>query len=82
MARHTLVYRETWVDRRAVEVSFRRPQSYFVHSSWNAPMASNLCPEQAERVIVAAEILLWGCPGKSFRASLPFDEMRQEFAVF
>jgi len=45
-------------------------------------MPSNLCPEQAERVSVAAEILLWGCPGKSFRASLPFDEMRQDFAVF
>jgi hypothetical protein len=37
-------------------------------------MPSNLCPEQAERVSVAAEILLWGYPGKSFRPSLPFNQ--------
>jgi len=45
-------------------------------------MPSNLCPGQAERVSVAAKILLWGCPGPRFRASLPFDGMRQDFAVF
>jgi hypothetical protein len=45
-------------------------------------MALNLCPGQAERVSVAAEIRLWDCPGKSFRASLPFDGMRQDFAAF
>jgi hypothetical protein len=45
-------------------------------------MPSNLCPEQAERVSVAAETVLGGCPGKSFRVPLPFYEREQDFAVF
>jgi hypothetical protein len=45
-------------------------------------MALDFCPGQADRVNAAAESILGGCPGQSFKASPPFDEMRQDFAAF
>ena len=37
--------------------------------------------EQAERTTVIKESVLWGCPGLSFKANLPFNGMMQFFAV-
>jgi len=37
---------------------------------------------QAEKTSGAQEIFLWGCPGMNFKASLPFDGMREAFAAF
>ena len=37
--------------------------------------------EQAERTTVINEPVLWGCPGLSFKANLPFNGMRQIFAA-
>jgi hypothetical protein len=38
--------------------------------------------EQAVWATVAKEYVLWGCPGLSFKANLPFDGMMQVFAAF
>jgi hypothetical protein len=37
--------------------------------------------EQAERVTFAVEVLFWGCAGLNFRATLPFNGMRQDFVA-
>jgi hypothetical protein len=37
--------------------------------------------EQAERTTVIKESFLWGCPGQSFKANLPFNGMMQVFAA-
>jgi hypothetical protein len=49
---------------------------------WNAPKPEIGGMVQAEKTLVAAEILLWGCPVTNFKASLPFYGMRQDFAAF
>ena len=45
-------------------------------------MALNKGSEQAEKASVAAETLLWGCPIMNFKATLPFNRMKQFFAAF
>ena len=37
---------------------------------------------QAGKVTVAAETVFWGCAVKNFKATLPFDVMREGFAAF
>jgi hypothetical protein len=39
-------------------------------------------PAQAERAIVAAETVFWGCAVKNSKATLPFHGMREGFAAF
>jgi hypothetical protein len=63
-------------------VSFQRPQDTFFHSLSNAPVALNTCSEQAEKASVATGSLLWGCPITNFKATLPFNRMKQFFAAF
>jgi hypothetical protein len=48
----------------------------------NAPVALNKPSEQAKKASVATEALLWGCPITHFRATLPFNRMKQFFAAF
>ena len=48
----------------------------------NAPRAVIRGLVQAEKTIVAAEAILWGCPVMNFKASLPFHGMMQDFATF
>ncbi len=48
----------------------------------NAPVALNKRSEQAEKASVATENLLWGCPITNFKATLPFNRMKQVFAAF
>jgi len=48
----------------------------------NAPVALNKCSEQAEKGPVESETILWGCPGKHIKATLPFNKMKQAFAAF
>jgi hypothetical protein len=38
--------------------------------------------EQAEETSVATETLLWGCPITNFKATLPFNRMKQVFPAF
>jgi hypothetical protein len=45
-------------------------------------VALNKGYEQAEKVSVEAETLLWGCPIANFKATLPFNKMKQGFATF
>jgi hypothetical protein len=42
----------------------------------NAPLALYRGVEQAVRTTVIKESVLWGCPGQSFKANLPFNGMR------
>jgi hypothetical protein len=39
-------------------------------------------PGQAERAVVAAETIFWGCAVKNLKATLPFHGMREGFAAF
>jgi hypothetical protein len=39
-------------------------------------------PGQAEKETVTAQAIFWGCPGKNFKAKLPFHAMRQDFGAF
>jgi hypothetical protein len=39
-------------------------------------------PAQAERPVVAADTLFWGCAEKNIRTTLPFDGVREGFAAF
>jgi len=48
----------------------------------NAPVALNKGSEQAEKASVVTETLLWGCPTTNFKATLPFNIMKQFFAAF
>ncbi|UCF83211.1 MAG: hypothetical protein JSV50_18860 [Desulfobacteraceae bacterium] len=68
-------------DYRAVGISFRRAATQILKSLSNAPLSLNRGVEQAVKIIVSRESILWGCPGLSFKANLPFDEMRQFFAA-
>jgi hypothetical protein len=43
----------------------------------NAPVALNKGSEQAEKASVATETLLWGCPITNFKATPPFNRMKQ-----
>jgi len=45
-------------------------------------VALNKGSGQAEKDSVAAETVLWGCPGTYFKATLPFNRIRQDFAAF
>jgi hypothetical protein len=45
-------------------------------------VALNKGSEQAEKTSVTKETLLWGCPITNFKATLPFNGMRQFFAAF
>ena len=69
------------LDYRAVDISFRRAATQILKSSSNAPLALNRGVEQAERTTVMKESVLWGCPGQSFKANLPFIGMMQFFAA-
>jgi len=44
-------------------------------------VALNKGSEQAEKASVAKETLLWGCPITNFKATLPFNRMKQVFAA-
>ena len=46
------------------------------------PLSPEQGVEQAEKATVIKEAILWGCPGQSFKANLPFNGMRQIFAAF
>jgi hypothetical protein len=46
-----------------------------------APRALFRDGEQAEKAAVSAETPFWDWPWMNFRADLPFNEMRQGFAV-
>jgi len=48
----------------------------------NAPVALNKSSEQAEKASGATETLLWGCPITNFKATLPFNRMKQFFVAF
>jgi len=48
----------------------------------NAPVALNKGFEQAEKESVATETVLWGCPIMNFKATLPFNRMKELFAAF
>jgi len=45
-------------------------------------VALNNGSEQAEKASVATETVLWGCLITNFKATLPFNRMRQFFAAF
>ena len=55
---------------------FLRAATQILPSSWNAPWALYMAPEQAAKVAVYKEAELWGCPISNFKATLPFHEMR------
>ena len=38
--------------------------------------------EQAEKATSFRKISFWGCPGQSYKANLPFNEMRPAYAAF
>ncbi|UCF83512.1 MAG: hypothetical protein JSV50_20470 [Desulfobacteraceae bacterium] len=59
----------------AVGISFRRAATQILQSSSNAPWAMDRGVEQAEMAAVIKEPILWGCPGSSFKAHLPFNGM-------
>jgi hypothetical protein len=40
-------------------------------------VALNKGSEQAEKASVATETLLWGCPIRNFKATLPFNTMKR-----
>ena len=67
--------------KRAVDISFRRAATQILESLSNAPLALYRGVEQAERATVINASVLWGCPGPSFKANLPFGGMRQVFAA-
>ena len=73
--------KEPSLDYRAVGISFIRAATQILKSLSNAPLALNKGVEQAERTTVIKESVLWGCPGQSFKANLPFNGMRQFFAA-
>ncbi|UCF84863.1 MAG: hypothetical protein JSV50_04315, partial [Desulfobacteraceae bacterium] len=60
---------------------FRRTATQILKSLSNAPLALNRGVEQAERTTVIKQSILWGCPGLSFKANLPFNGMMQFFAA-
>jgi hypothetical protein len=64
-----------------VDISFRRAATQILKSLSNAPLVLYRGVEQAERANVIKESVLWGCPGQSFKADLPFDGMGQVFAA-
>jgi hypothetical protein len=66
----------------AVGISSRRPQHKFFTTLWNAPEPEIGGKVQAEKMSVAKEIFLWGCPVMYFKATLPFYGMWQDFAAF
>jgi hypothetical protein len=66
----------------AIGISFRRPQHKFFTTLWNAPNPEIGGTVQAEKMSVAKEISLWGCPVTNFKAKLPFNGIRQDFAAF
>ena len=68
-------------DYRAAGISFRKAATQILKSLSNAPLALYRGVEQAERTIVIKESVLWGCPGQSFKANLPFNGMKQFFAA-
>ena len=68
-------------SERAVDISFRRAATQILKSWSNAPLALYRGVKQAVRATVAKECVLWGCPGLSFKAKLPFKGMRQLFAA-
>jgi hypothetical protein len=45
-------------------------------------VALNKGYEHAEKASVATETLFWGCPITNFKATLPFNRMKQFFAAF
>jgi hypothetical protein len=69
------------LDYRAVDISFRRAATQILKSLSNAPLALYRGVEQAERTTVIKESVLWGCPGQSFKANLPFNGIMQFFAA-
>jgi hypothetical protein len=64
-----------------VDISFRRTATQILRSLLNAPLALYRAVEQAEKVTVRKKSILWGCPGSSFKAKLPFNGMMQFFAA-
>jgi hypothetical protein len=68
-------------DYRAVGISFRRAATQILQRLSNAPLPLNRGVEQAVKITVSRESVFWGCPGLSFKAHLPFNEMRQFFAA-
>ncbi|UCF84053.1 MAG: hypothetical protein JSV50_23345 [Desulfobacteraceae bacterium] len=66
---------------RAAGISFRRAATQILRSLSNAPLSLNRGMEQAVKITVSRESGFWGCPRLSFKANLPFDGMRQFFAV-
>ena len=65
-----------------MDISFRKAATQILTSWSNAPLALYRGVEQAVRATVAKECVLWGCPGLSFKANLPFDGMMKVFAAF
>ena len=61
---------------------FQKAATQILHSLWNAPKPEIGGTVQAERMSVAAEIILWGCAVTNFKASLPFHGMGQDSAAF
>ena len=64
-----------------MDISFRRTATQILRSLLNAPLALYSGVEQAEKVTVIKKSILWGCPGSSFKANLPFNGMMQFFAA-
>ena len=64
------------MDYRAVDISFRRVATQILESMSKAPLALYRGVEKAEKAPVIKESVLWGCPGMSFKANLPFNGMR------
>ena len=62
-------------------ISFRRAATQILESLSNAPLALYRGGEQAEKVTVIKEYVLWGCPWLNFKANLPFNGMMQFFAT-
>ena len=62
-------------------ISFRRAATQILKSLSNAPLAFYRGVEQAEKTTDIKESILWGYPGKSFKANLPFNGMMQFFAA-
>ena len=63
-------------------VSFQKAATQILQSMSNAPMTVIRGPVQAERAVVAAETIFWGCAEKNIRTTLPFHGVREGFAAF
>ena len=69
-------------DIEAMRVSFLKAAHKFFLRSPNAPVTLKYTLSTGGKMTGYTEGLLWGCPQMNFKANPPFNEMRQDFAIF